>query len=110
MEGFKTTLFALALVIATTTTNAQVTVRGSPSCGTWVKDREAGGSPRLINLAWVVGYISGRAVESNKNVIRGTDNDSISLWLDNYCRNNPLKSVDDGADDLFVELRRIKGL
>ena len=27
------------------------------------------------------------------------------LWMDNYCRANPLKNVSDGASDLFLELQ-----
>ena len=30
------------------------------------------------------------------------------IWMDNYCRVNPLKHIGDGAEDLAVELIRMK--
>ena len=35
------------------------------------------------------------------------ENESVYLWMDNYCRNNPLKDMDDGAESLFWERIRM---
>jgi hypothetical protein len=32
--------------------------------------------------------------------------EQIFVWMDNYCRANPLKNVREGAQDLFIELQK----
>ncbi len=34
--------------------------------------------------------------------------DQIFLWMDNWCKANPLKKVGEGGAELFVELRMNK--
>jgi hypothetical protein len=89
---------------------AAVTIRGAPSCGKWVSESAPDKWQFVVNLSWVVGFLSGMAQESQKNVLSGTDNNSISLWMDNYCRANPLKDVHDGSLVLFEELAKKKGI
>jgi hypothetical protein len=64
--------------------------------------------PLLISKSWFLGYLSGRADESGKNLLKGTDNDSIFLWLDNYCRANPGKSLENAGAELARELIKQK--
>lgn len=82
-------------------------LRGVRSCGEWVKDKEM---PAIGNQAWLVGYLSGIAVATNKSFLRGTDNESIYLWVDNYCQANPLKSVAEAGVILHFELVKQKNL
>ncbi|MDM0117529.1 hypothetical protein QTI66_36050 [Variovorax sp. J22R133] len=37
-----------------------------------------------------------------------TSADQAYLWMDNYCKANPLKGVADGAADLFIEVQQKK--
>ena len=119
MEPMKTLLriaiVGVALVLFSEVTLA-VNVRGSISCGIWVEERqkEARGEyvGSLVNRAWLIGFLSGQAVESDKEFwgkqnVNILDVESVFLWMDNYCRANPLKGVGDGADTLFTE--RTKG-
>ncbi len=95
-----------------------VQVRGSRSCGIWVKDREEGRRTgrRLdstLNSTWLVGYFSGVAFGAGKEFwgkpnANSLDKESVFLWMDNYCRANPLKDIDDGAVELFLERTRAK--
>ena len=66
--------------------------------------------PVLITKNWFLGYLSGRADESGKNFLKGTDSESIFLWLDNYCRANPDKNLDNAGLDLARELMQLKGI
>ena len=73
-----------------------VETRGVRSCGKWMEEKRAATSvkelnkvPVLISRSWFLGYLSGRAGVSGKDFLKGTDNDSIFLWLDNYCQANP---------------------
>lgn len=94
-----------------------VETKGSRSCGKWIEEKRAANStkemnriPILITRSWFLGYLSGRADESGKNFLKGTDNESIFLWLDNYCRANPGKTLDSGGIDLARELMQLKGI
>src|SRR5437879_4113822 len=99
-------LIAMALVLFGEMALA-VQVRGSRSCGIWVKDREDGRrtgrmSGSTLNNTWLVGYLSGLAFGAGKEFwgkanANNLDNESVFLWMDNYCRANPLKDIDDGA-------------
>ena len=95
----------LGLVISAAAFEAQaVTLRGSVSCGIWVKDREEKNLTAATHQRWLMGVMSGIAIGSNKDILKTTDAPSIFLWMDNYCRAKPLKDIDDGAVELFFEL------
>jgi hypothetical protein len=94
-----------------------VEIKGSRSCSRWMEEKRVANSakemnkvPVLISRSWFLGYISGRADASGKNFLKGTDSDSIFLWLDNYCRANPDKDLDQGGIDLARELMQLKGI
>ncbi|MDM0057346.1 hypothetical protein [Variovorax fucosicus] len=102
-------LVAVLLVLLASGANA-VSIRGPVSCGAWVKERQEAGWGTQTNQAWLVGYLSGVAAASDKDFIKGTDNPSIFLYLDNFCRANPLKTIDEAADALTIELIKQKKL
>ena len=108
----RATVMALCcLVLSATVFDAQaVIVRGSVSCGVWVKERQEKQFATLGNQRWLIGFMSGLAMESEKDILRTTDAASIFLWMDNYCQANPLKDIDDGASTLFFELVKQKKL
>jgi hypothetical protein len=76
----------------------------------WAKQGKEREFPAMTNEAWLMGYLSGRASALNKDFLKGTDNESIYVWIDNYCRDNPTKDVDDAAKELVKELIQQKGL
>ena len=104
----KVALTALVALCVISAPASAVTLRGTQSCGAWVNDRH--GVYAVPNLTWVIGFLSGLALESNKDFLRGTDNDSISVWIDNYCHAHPLNDLSDASQELAVELVRRKGL
>lgn len=92
-------------------------IRGSRSCSKWMEEKRIANSvqemnkiPVLITNSWFLGYLSGRADASGKNFLKGTDSESIFLWLNNYCRANPDKDLDQGGIDLARELMQLKGI
>lgn len=94
-----------------------VEIKGSRSCGKWTEEKRLATSakemnriPVLITRSWFLGYLSGRADASGKNFLKGTDSDSIFLWLDNYCLANPAKDLDQAGGDLARELMQMKGI
>ena len=42
---------------------------------------------------WFLGFVSGLAVGSDKDFLRLTDTESIYLWVDRYCAQQPLDSL-----------------
>ena len=105
----------LAGVLASSLCPASVEIRGSRSCSHWLDESRIAKSttemnrmPLLITKSWFLGYLSGRADASEKNFLKGTDNESIFLWLDNYCRANPGKALENAGIELTVELLRQK--
>ncbi len=94
-----------------------VEIKGSRSCSKWLEEkrlatstREMNRIPVLISRSWFLGFLSGRADAAGKNFLKGTDSDSIFLWLDGYCQANPDKDLDQGGADLARELMQMKGI
>ena len=90
-----------------------VEVRGVNSCGEWVSEKEirrADGLFLITQQQWILGFLSGYATRSNTDILKDIDADSIFLWVDNYCRTNPFKKLDDAGTTLFNELKKQKGL
>ena len=90
-----------------------VLARGVVGCGKWIAASERKASDGYLFIfyqGWVLGFLSGSAVQTNKDILKNTDNESLYLWIDNYCRANPLKSLIYGSDALFEELKKKEGL
>jgi len=106
----KVIFIILVCTLATTAAAQAITVRGGSSCGQWIASKtsappEADNWLRLTNEIWLIGYLSGRAMGTNVDFFEdGPDNESMQLWMDNYCRENPLSSVTDGAENLWYEV------
>jgi hypothetical protein len=66
--------------------------------------------PVLITRSWFLGYLSGRADESGRDFLKGTDSDSIFLWLDGYCQTHPNAGLEKAGIDLARELMQMKGI
>ena len=80
---------------------------GAVTCGTWIESRKNGTWRTEIN--WILGFIS----SYNHNIYIGTNPDgvfgntdanSLALWMDNFCNENPLDLVYDGTSKLLDEL------
>ena len=81
-------------------------IYGDVTCGQWLSWRS---DPSIVqNLAsmWLGGFISGFNVVVNgpQDVLLRSDLDSALRWIDNYCRQNPLKSTAGAAYSLMQEL------
>ncbi|MBI5922759.1 MAG: hypothetical protein HY847_14090 [Betaproteobacteria bacterium] len=107
----------MGVLLAANSSAAPVEIRGARSCHEWQEQARYAKSatemnkvPLLVSKNWFLGYLSGRAEESGKNLLKGTDNDSIFLWLDNYCRTNPGQDLANAGVELMRELRQQKRL
>lgn len=81
---------------------------GTASCGKYIADKSIAGVENML-VSWVQGYLSGMNVAENaitkEPFVLLPDSDSIALYIDKYCRDNPLESPIGGAIQLYHDLR-----
>lgn len=96
--------FVLFLVVAFSSANA-VAVFGGTDCGKWTTQPSQG-------RQWLVGFMSGMnvalATATDDPLDKLSSADQIFVWMDKYCRDNPLDRVGDGGQKLYQELMRRK--
>lgn len=99
-------IILVVAVMAFTTVHAQIiTSYGRRSCGVWIAVISKTDPREMLDArGWLVGYLSGIAIERRKDILAGTDAESMFLWMDNYCRENPLSNTVDGGIYLAAEL------
>lgn len=97
-------LISLILLALSISNGWALTVRGAVSCGSWVKSSSTESWDKVVNQSRLVAYLSGLAVATKQDILEGTSNESIFLWVDNYCKKYPLDNIYDAGDLLFVEL------
>src|SRR5450631_505028 len=93
-------LLASSAVALSSPSDAAVQARQAPSCGEWIVHREKSDTLALGNASWLLGYLSGLANGSGRDLLSGTENSSIYKWMDNYCRSNPLRDLASGGNAL----------
>ena len=87
-------------------------VRGDPDCAMWVKPETH--AREFENKGWLIGFLSGvntgftmasSATLGKLTPEFGFDmtNEKIFLWMDTYCRTNPLSSAMYGVGELMQE-------
>jgi hypothetical protein len=81
-------------------------VYDTTSCGQLVSDRQSNPSRSFADKTWAAGYLTAynRLAKDNFNITGTTDLESVMLWLDGYCRANPLSSLPDGMSALTDSL------
>lgn len=106
---FLSSLLSMTLGYATSATAGSIQGAGAMPCGKWVTERATG--DHHMALAWIMGFMSSynHYVESSpkRNGVFGEiDHNSIALWMDNYCKSNPLESVYSGSYKLIEEMNK----
>ena len=94
---------AAAICLAAQSSFAQKTF-GAPDCGQWLAGSDGA---KALNKAWLLGYLSGLSVSGVEKPDPLTALSSAKqayVWMDNYCRKNPLNDVPTGSNELFREL------
>lgn len=86
--------------------NGQFAALGTKSCGMYIDQRKAAAWPDTVSRAWIAGYLTAynRLVPDTYNIIGNSDLESVTLWLENYCRAHPLNDLDDAMNRLVIEL------
>jgi hypothetical protein len=54
---------------------------------------------------WLLGFVSGLAYGSgHPKLLRSRDAPALFVWVDNYCRQNPLRNVFSAGEKLLIAL------
>lgn len=78
---------------------------GNESCGRWLEARRADDASMIAFSAWLAGYLS--AVNQYGDVgdiLGGKRLEDARLFMDNYCRQYPIRTVKHAADSLISTL------
>lgn len=81
-----------------------VRIYGTYDCGQWFVKRE-------LAKSWLLGYLSGVNVMLADEKIKydplGKLNsaEQAFLWVDNYCKGNPLETLESAGMKLYLELQ-----
>jgi len=109
-----TAALLLAVLLISGTAWAQYTAfgAGQESCGFWTKTRndpgaEKPGSPATSFVQWTGGYLTAysRWVEEEPGPVSDSDTYGAVAWIDNYCRDNPLRNVARAAEALIYAIK-----
>jgi hypothetical protein len=100
-------MLAIAMTLAASCQAQNYTTIGDPDCGKWVTQPPG----ELVYRAWLGGYLNGlngmyNSVAKNKVDALGKLGSMTQayLWMDNWCKANPLSTVGAGGMSLFIEL------
>ena len=99
-------VFSATTVWATDDTGAR-RVQGVVSCASYADGRA---SPlkvdwRYLSMGWIAGYITGYNLLAGDtySILGSRSMDEVLVWMDEWCRANPLKTLDDGMLALLRE-------
>jgi hypothetical protein len=91
------------------TGNYAVEGAGVQSCADYHAESKKNSSMHYIDINWAKGFITGvnyirvQTMESSP-LGAGLDLDSLTLWIDNYCLENPRATLSDASAALVNEL------
>ncbi|WP_019446999.1 hypothetical protein [Cupriavidus sp. BIS7] len=112
----KKTLAAAAVILTLCTPAAHaahaVRLQGAVDCGEWIRQQSSVKETvdTIYNRAWLLGFMSGYIAPGTHGdpFSSGLSTDQVYVWMDNYCRANPLSFVANGAVALIRELQAPK--
>lgn len=68
------------------------------TCGIYISSYGPGTSNRVGLTSWLAGFVSAyNSYSTNNNLLAGSDIESAMLWIENYCRQNPLSNFLEGT-------------
>lgn len=98
-----------ALMVSHEVNAQRATTFGKPDCGQWKTDQ------KTLTQIWLLGYLSGLNYMWSEMGEKPADPlsalgsaDQAFAWMDNYCRDSPLETINTGAVALLRELAKRK--
>jgi len=85
-------------------------MKGDSTCSTFVAARDEGrrGDNRRVNeyADWMAGYLTANSVfvPDTYDILGSSDMNAVLLWLENYCKQNPLNTFAAAAEAVTAAL------
>ena len=95
-------------MIATASASSPIIVigPGNETCGQWLEARRADNTRAVAFSAWLAGYLSAvNQYGGVGDVLNGKRMEDARLFMDNYCREHPIRTVKHAADALVIWLK-----
>ena len=102
----KQLILTIALLLISSSSTAGPKVHGNKACGIYIEQYDARGVNKAINTMWLKGYLTGRNYADDGQRGKDFDDDSMSLWVYNYCKENPLENTSAAAKGLAAKLEK----
>jgi hypothetical protein len=104
-------VFTAAAILGSSQTAHAFATIGVIDCGTWVKQRQGKNQEATLSQIWLNGLLTGLnimgAAQGRKDFLSSIKStEQLYLWLDNYCRNNPMNDLALGGLALALELSK----
>ncbi len=92
-------LLSVLLIGSGTAREYSVFGTATKTCGSWTEAKEANLGKRVIFHEWINGYMTAYSlwVEDGSGPVNDSEGPGNWAWIDNYCQENPLKTVADAA-------------
>ena len=94
--------------------NGEMWIQGDTTCGQYTDARAGRATPKydealVIRIAaphWLAGFLTAynMLTPDTYNILGNSDLQSALIWLDNFCKANPLENISAGAAALVTEL------
>jgi hypothetical protein len=98
-------LLALLLIVASSyahADNIQMLGAGNVTCKEWASQRDTNEYFSAGN--WVLGFLSGTAWDSGRNILSGQDTKKLFVFIDRYCIASQKETISDAAVALAYHL------
>ena len=98
-------LFLILTSLFITNSSYAYTIVGAAECGAILRLED---DNNLITKhstpLWIKGYITGRNYELDRSMKNVPNSDSLYYALIKFCRDNPLKDIDDAAISIYSKI------
>jgi len=71
------------------------------SCGTWTVDRRSNEELAMLDLCWVLGFLTSIGYNGLGDPLNGVDAEGVGGWVDNYCQAHPIDEIVDAAQAFY---------
>ena len=95
-------LILLAVISPANADNIQMLGAGNVTCREWKSLRESNDYFSAGN--WMLGFLSGTAWDSGRNILSGQEPKKLFIFVDNYCMASNKETISDAAVALAYHL------
>jgi hypothetical protein len=96
----------IAMMLSTSAMTQTLRTLGAYDCGEWVAREKNRFSEDRANT-WLAGFMTGLNFDGKgRDSLRKVSAEQIYLWMDNYCKANPLSTTVTGGQLLMNELNK----